>query len=114
MKTIKLNRDFRRCYSKGAFLSHGALVTYARKNRGKETRIGITTSKKIGNAVQRNRARRIIRAACREVGAEFPRGYDLVFVARHKTIFLKSTELVPVIRQHLAKLTTAGPRAGKG
>ena len=108
MKTIKLNRDFRRCYSKGAFLSHGALVTYARKNRGKETRIGITTSKKIGNAVQRNRA------ACREVGAEFPRGYDLVFVARHKTIFLKSTDLVPVIRQHLAKLTTAGPRAGKG
>ena len=109
MKTIKLNRDFRRCYSKGAFLSHGALVTYARKNRGKETRIGITTSKKIGNAVQRNRARRIIR-----VGAEFPHGYDLVFVARHKTIFLKSTDLVPVIRQHLAKLTTAGPRAGKG
>ena len=95
-------------------MSHGALVTYARKNRGKETRIGITTSKKIGNAVQRNRARRIIRAACREVGAEFPRGYDLVFVARHKTIFLKSTDLVPVIRQHLAKLTTAGPRAGKG
>ena len=107
MKTIKLNRDFRRCYSKGAFLSHGALVTYARKIRGKETRIGITTSKKIGNAVQRNRARRIIRAACREVGTEFPEGYDFVFVARHRTVFLKGTDLVTVVRQHLAKLTAA-------
>lgn len=110
MNTIKLNRDFKRCYSKGAFLSHAALVTYARRAKGKETRVGITTSKKIGNAVQRNRARRIIRAACRELEEQFPKGYDLVFVARHRTVFLKSTDLEPVIRLHLEKLTRGGGR----
>ena len=40
------------------------LVTYARKNRLNINRVGITTSKKIGNAVSRNRARRIIREMC--------------------------------------------------
>lgn len=114
MKTLKLNRDFKRCYSKGAFLSHAALVTYARKNRGNDTRIGVTTSKKIGNAVQRNRARRIIKAACRELKDELPVGYDLVFVARHKTVFLKSTDLVPVMRFHLGKLTQAPGKGKKG
>ena len=104
METLKLNRDFKRCYGKGVFLAHAALVTYVRKTKGKTTRIGITTSKKIGNAVQRNRARRIIKAACREMEDELPLGYDLVFVARHKTVYLKSTELLPIMRGHLKKL----------
>ena len=58
-------------------------------------RVGITVSKKIGNAVERNRARRIIRAAFRNVLAEHETkgNFDLVFVARTKTKYLKSTQL---------------------
>ena len=37
------------------------VVTYVLKNRAGTVRVGITTSKKIGGAVQRNRARRVIR-----------------------------------------------------
>lgn len=58
------------------------------KNRQKENRIGITTSKKIGCAVHRNRARRIIKQAFNEILEENKIkiiGYDLVFVARSET-----------------------------
>ena len=53
--TLKENRDFKRLYAKGKSCPHPLLVTYARKNRLNISRIGITTSKKIGNAVSRNR-----------------------------------------------------------
>ena len=48
------------------------------------TRLGITTSKKIGKAVQRNRARRLIKTAYRNLLPEIAPGYDIVVVARTK------------------------------
>jgi ribonuclease P protein component len=61
--TIKSNCDFRRVYGKGKSFQGPALVSYVLKNRAGICRIGITTSKKTGNAVERNRSRRVIRAA---------------------------------------------------
>ncbi len=106
MKTVKLNqnRDFRRVYGKGKYAAHPLLVTYAMKNRIGRARIGITASKKVGNAVQRNRARRIITAAFWPLQEQIKQGYDIVLVARAKTPLAKSTELEPVLRKHLQKL----------
>ena len=97
------NRDFRRVYAKGKSWVSPALITYAYKNRCKTVRVGITTSKKTGNAVKRNRSRRIIRAALRALAPQIPpqKGVDLVFVARAKTPFLKSTEIEKAMRAHL-------------
>ncbi|MBQ2813081.1 MAG: ribonuclease P protein component, partial [Clostridia bacterium] len=78
-----------------------ALVSYVTKNRAGICRIGITTSKKIGNAVERNRSRRVIRAAYRAVAPLTGGGWDIVFVARSKTKYLKSTQLEPIILKHL-------------
>ncbi len=98
--TLKSNTDFRRAYGRGKVYTNPALVTYVVKNRAGICRIGITTSKKIGNAVQRNRARRVIRAAYLSQG-ELTGGYDIVFVARTKTVFRKSTEISAVMHRHL-------------
>ena len=68
INSLTRNSDFRRAYTKGKSVVTPLVVVYLTRNRVKARRVGITTSKKIGNAVQRNRARRIIRAACREVG----------------------------------------------
>ena len=76
------------------------------KNRVGICRVGITTSKKIGNAVQRNRARRVIRAAFQSTldAAEFSGTWDLVFVARTRTTRLKSTQVALAMRQALSEL----------
>lgn len=69
------------------------VVMYALKNRSGKTRVGITTSKKIGNAVKRNRSRRIIREAWREVQPFAKKGMDYVFVARGKTPYAKTQDI---------------------
>lgn len=81
------------------------VVVYVMKRKGSQVRVGITTSKKIGNAVERNRSRRVIREAFRELYPRVRRGVDLVLVARGKTPFVKSTD----VKRHMEKqLMAAG------
>ena len=93
--TLKENTDFNRVYYRGKSSAKPALVVYALKNRVGICRVGITTSKKIGNAVERNRSRRIIRAAYQSIFNQYTLkgNYDLIFVARGKTKYLKSTQV---------------------
>ncbi len=103
MESIKLNHEFQRAYRKGkSHLSKEVVVYVFRNRRAQNCRYGITTSKKIGNAVVRNRARRVIRAAWRALEAEMLPGYDFIFVARAKTAHIKSTEMLRVLRGLLA------------
>ena len=103
--TIKSNCDFRRVYGKGKSFQGPALVSYVLKNRAGICRIGITTSKKIGNAVERNRSRRVIRAAYSMIEEKIQGNYDFVFVARSKTKYIKSTKLAEMM---LSQLVEAG------
>lgn len=95
------NSSFRRAYARGKSFVSPILVTYVTKNRARCIRVGITTSKKTGNAVKRNRSRRIIREAARQLVPELSGGYDLVFVARAKTPFVKSTDILCDMRKQL-------------
>jgi ribonuclease P protein component len=98
--TLKSNSDFRRIYARGKAYTNPALVIYLMKNRAGICRIGITTSKKIGNAVERNRSKRVIRAAFRSIEREINGGYDIVFVARGRTKYTKSTVLCEIMRKN--------------
>lgn len=99
--TLKENRDFKRIYFRGKSFVGPVLVTYVLKNRTGNVRIGITTSKKTGKAVQRNRARRVIRAALAELMPQINAGYDIVFVSRGKTAFVKSTDILRCMKKQL-------------
>ena len=57
------NSDFSRAYARGKSFVHPHMVLYVNKNRARHLRVGITATKKVGNAVTRNRARRVMRAA---------------------------------------------------
>ena len=103
-QALTSNTLFRTLYYRGKSRSHPALVTYVRKNRLGFPRVGITTGKKLGNAVQRNRCRRIIREAFRQQKPPVAGGFDIVFVARSRAISLKSTDIAAVMAQHLAEL----------
>ena len=101
--TLKENRDFLRLYRKGKSFVGSTIVTYVLKNRSNEKRYGITTSKKIGKAVQRNRARRVIRASLYSLYSDIIPGYDIVFVARGKAPHTKSTVVQKEMTEHLKK-----------
>ena len=75
------------------------LVLYRKGKTGK-VRIGITAGKKIGNAVHRNRAKRIIRQAYRENECLMPLGIDIVIVARSAVCSAKSQELSCYLRKY--------------
>lgn len=97
--TLKLNKEFRRLYGRGICSVRPTVVTYALKNNLSVNRIGITSAKKIGKAVKRNRARRVIRVAFRSIEKELNGTYDIVMVARTKTTFVKSTEVIRDMRE---------------
>ena len=99
------NNEFRRIYARGNSYVSPLVVVYALKNRTKNVRVGITTSKKVGNAVQRNRSRRVIREAFRALAPRVRPGFDLVLVARGKTPYVTSTD---VRRQLERQLQAAG------
>lgn len=102
--SLNRNKDFKRVYSRGRYAASSYLVTYVLKNRLKFNRVGITTSKKIGNAVKRNRSRRIIKSAYMFIGNSLKCGYDIVFVARNETPNVKTSHIIDNMNYHLRKL----------
>lgn len=100
--TLKDNRDFSRLYKRGKSFVSPVLVTYIIKNKSDSLRFGITTGKKVGKAVNRTRARRVIRAAYFELYPDIKKGYDIVFVARGKTPYVKSQVVLKAMRKHLS------------
>jgi len=62
--------------------SRGPLMVYARPNAVGYTRLGLSTSRKVGNAPRRNRIRRMLREAFRHLQHDLPIGYDLLIVVR--------------------------------
>ena len=111
-QTLNDNRDFVRLYRKGSCQVAPLLVTYARRSGSKgRRRVGITATKKVGGAVQRNRAKRLIRAAWREVEQKAPAGWDYVFVARGRTTGAKMQQVRDVMVAQLRQVTA--PRDAK-
>lgn len=82
---LNCNKDFRTLYYRGKSQVHPGLVTYVRRNRLGDAPAGITTGKKVGNAVRRSRCRRVIREAYRGLLPSIQGGWDFVFVARGRT-----------------------------
>lgn len=83
--SLKLNHIFQRLYRTSGVAS-SYLVLYARKNGTDTNRVGITVSKKLGHAVVRNRVRRRLREVYRLHEEKFQPGWDIVVVARSKSI----------------------------
>ena len=96
-KTLSLceNRTFRALYQKGKKAVFPDFAVYYRKNRKNEgfNRVGITVSKKLGNAVCRNRAKRVLREAYRLREPMLQTGYDIVFVARMRILSVKTPQV---------------------
>src|SRR5512132_76071 len=84
-KSLRLTRraEFVRVQDTGKKVSADPLLALALPNALGHTRLGITVSKKVGNAVVRARVRRHLRELFRTRRSELPQGIDLVIVARN-------------------------------
>lgn len=82
---IKKNEEFQRVFKSGKSFANRQFVVYSyRKEEQQEFRIGLSVSKKIGNAVTRNRIKRYIRQAFLEMKDELRNDMDYVIIARHQ------------------------------
>jgi ribonuclease P protein component len=80
---IRQSREFARTRQEGRRVVHGCLIAnWLRLPAGASTRLGVVTSGKIGGAVVRNRARRLLREAFRLHQHDFSQPVDLILVAR--------------------------------
>jgi ribonuclease P protein component len=96
------NRDFMRLRQQGQRLALGCLIAnWSRRPDGSAPRLGVVTSKKIGNAPARSRARRLLRESFRLHQHEFSQPVDLVLVARHS---IAGRSLAEVEKDFLAAL----------
>ncbi len=104
--TLKNRSEFLFVRNGKSIAKHG-LVIQARKNPERENgiKIGFTASKKIGNAVIRNRAKRRLRALAWQVLPELGRaGFDYVFIARVNTVNMSWQSLLKHAQKALSTI----------
>ncbi|WP_419899952.1 ribonuclease P protein component [Roseomonas sp. USHLN139] len=83
---LKRRREFLRVAGKGSRAARPSLVLQALPGTAGPLRVGFTATKKLGNAVVRNRTKRRLREAARLLlGQGAPEGWDLVLVGREGT-----------------------------
>lgn len=82
---LRRSRDVQRVYDEGESWAHPLLVMIVLPNNLDISRVGVTASRSVGGAVERNRAKRLLREAARHLYPEFQsRGWDVMLVARPK------------------------------
>jgi ribonuclease P protein component len=79
---LKKRYEFRQAQLGGRRIHTPHFLIVVQPNALQHTRLGITVTKKVGSAVQRNRIKRVVREVFRRNRQLFPRSHDLVFIAK--------------------------------
>ncbi|SHH36472.1 ribonuclease P protein component [Anaerosphaera aminiphila DSM 21120] len=90
---LKKNIEFQRVYSARNINGNKSLTVFYKKNNLNCKRVGFTITKKIGNAVTRNKIKRRLKEIYRECSGELKNGYDYVFVVKKGVDKLSFNEL---------------------
>ena len=97
-EVLRKQEDFTRLYKTGRSSGTRYLVLLTRKNGLSYNRKAFLASKKVGNSVCRNRARRLMKEAFRKTEAELPVGYDFLLIARHDILDCKCQQVEQTLR----------------
>jgi ribonuclease P protein component len=104
---VRKRAEFVEIQTAGSRVGGDCLVFIVQRRPEGPVRLGITASRKIGGAVQRNRARRLIREAFRGVFAELPRALDIVVIVRRPLGERKLPDILGEFRRALPRIRRA-------
>ena len=110
METIKSKKDFGRVFSGGKRANHRLVrMTVLRQNEGGPARVAFVAPKRLGNAVYRNRCKRVLREAAREAG--LPReGFEVILFATRDTNGSHPSEVAQAIGSLMGRFDKRGTR----
>ena len=112
-ESLKKNYEFRRLYNKGKSAATPFVVVYVKRTGRDTNHLGITVSNKIGKAVVRNKVRRRLREIYRLHEAEMLRGYDMVFVARGRSVEATYSQLDQAVMKACKQLKVVREQDGQ-
>lgn len=102
--------DFQRVYNAQEALHGPSVVVFYSVNGLPVARVGVSVGRKHGNAVKRNRIKRVLREAFRQVKEQMPAGYDYVLIPRRSVKEYKTCD----VRSALENLARKIPLPGEG
>ena len=92
-RILKKKKDFQAVYSRGKSYANRFLVLYVFRSNGFQGKVGFAAGKKLGNAVKRNRIKRLLRESYRMHQSEIEEGVSLLLVGRKAALAVKCQEL---------------------
>lgn len=106
---IKKNKEFQRIFKKGKSFANRQFIVYVLKNDQPEFRVGLSVSKKVGNAVTRNRIKRYIRQTFLERKDDLMQNADYVIIARQQAAEMDFHESKKSL-EHVLRIARALPK----
>ena len=104
LRSLTQKRDFEAVFREGVNSASRYVVIYARPNELRMTRFGLSVSKKVGNAVVRNRLKRLLRESMRKGSEGLCLDYDFIVIARKSSVEAKLDDFIRDIRKFLSRL----------
>jgi ribonuclease P protein component len=101
---LRKNMEFKKVYKARKNFWNRNLILYIRRNGTKETRIGVSITRKVGNAVVRNKLKRRIKELNSKYIEDIKTGYDIVIIPKKNAVDLSFKDLESALK-HIYKLS---------